>query len=193
MNCRIVGAICQHNFAQAQTVWSVFNEKKAHYFEKSQKIVTLTNYFIHSCPCFHLTLNKIPLNKTKNASDVWPRRRPRLTFCDANLRAFSDSTILGVFWRLYLKVFTPFPLVIRKLFSSYVNSFHDLESKRVWKPIQVSISIPQNKARDGGNELSVQAVQKSGSENIETLIHVYSEHDRSYFTRYENLVYQQSW
>ena len=70
MNCRIVGAICQHNFAQAQTVLVSFQRKKKHYFEKSEKIVTSTNYFIHPCQCFHLTLNKIPLNKTKNVSDV---------------------------------------------------------------------------------------------------------------------------
>ena len=69
MNCRVVGAICQHNFAQAQTVLVSFQRKKAHYFEKSEKIVTLT-LFLHPCPCFHLKLNKIPLNKTKNASDV---------------------------------------------------------------------------------------------------------------------------
>ena len=68
MNCGIVGAICQHNFSQAQTVLVSFQRKKAHYFEKSEKIVTLTNYFIHPCQCFHL--NKILLNKTKNASDV---------------------------------------------------------------------------------------------------------------------------
>ena len=73
MNCRIVGAICQDNFAQAQTVLVSFQRKKALYFDKSEKTVTLTIYFVHFCPCFHLTLNKIPLNKTKNASDVWPR------------------------------------------------------------------------------------------------------------------------
>ena len=28
MNCRIVGAICQHNFAQAQTVLAIFQQKK---------------------------------------------------------------------------------------------------------------------------------------------------------------------
>ena len=70
MNCRIVGAICQHNFAQAQTVLVSFQRKKAHYFVKSEKIVPLTTYFIHPCLCFQLTLNKNPLNKTKNASDV---------------------------------------------------------------------------------------------------------------------------
>ena len=42
MNCRIVGAIWQHNFAQAQTVLVSFQGKKAHYFEKSEKIVTLS-------------------------------------------------------------------------------------------------------------------------------------------------------
>ena len=47
MNCRIVGAICQHNFAQAQTVLVSFLRKEAHYFEKNEKIVTLTNYFIY--------------------------------------------------------------------------------------------------------------------------------------------------
>ena len=51
MNCRIVGAICQHNFAQAQTVLVSFQRKEAHYFEKeNERIVTLTNYFIHSRP-----------------------------------------------------------------------------------------------------------------------------------------------
>ena len=54
MNCRIVGAICQHNLAQAQRVLVSFQRKKAHYFEKNEKIVTLTNNFIHPCPCFHL-------------------------------------------------------------------------------------------------------------------------------------------
>ena len=49
--------------------WSVFNEKNLIILKKSEKIVTLTNYFIHPFPCFHLTLNKIPLKKTKNASD----------------------------------------------------------------------------------------------------------------------------
>ena len=77
MNCRIVGAlICQHNFAHTQTVLVSFQRKKAPYIEKSEKIVTLTNYFIHPCPCFHLTLNKISLNKTKSALDVWPRWSP---------------------------------------------------------------------------------------------------------------------
>ena len=70
MNCRIVGAIYQHNFAKAQTVLVSFQRVKAHYFEKSEKIVTLTSYFIHPCPCFHLALNEIALNETKNASDV---------------------------------------------------------------------------------------------------------------------------
>ena len=70
MNCRIVGAICQKNFSRAQTVLLSFQRKKAHYFEKSEKIATLPNYFTHPCPCFHLTLKKIQLNKTENASDV---------------------------------------------------------------------------------------------------------------------------
>ena len=34
MNCRTVGTICQHNFAQAQTVLVSFQRKKAHRFEK---------------------------------------------------------------------------------------------------------------------------------------------------------------
>ena len=67
MNCRIVGAIWQHNFS---SVLVSFQRKEAHCFEKNEKIVTLTNYFIHPCPCFHLILNKIPLNKSKNALDV---------------------------------------------------------------------------------------------------------------------------
>ena len=52
MNCRIVGAICQHTFAQAQTVLVRFQRKEGHYFEKNEKIVTLTNYFIHP---FHVS------------------------------------------------------------------------------------------------------------------------------------------
>ena len=55
MNCRIVDAICQHNFAQAKTVLVSFQRKKAHYFEKSEEIVTLTNYFTHTFRCFYLT------------------------------------------------------------------------------------------------------------------------------------------
>ena len=42
MNCRIVGAIFQHNFAQAQEVLVSFQRKQAHFFEKSERIVTLT-------------------------------------------------------------------------------------------------------------------------------------------------------
>ena len=53
MNCRLVGAICQHNFAQAQTVLAIFQQKNAHYFEKSEKIVTLTILYI---------LAHVPLN-----------------------------------------------------------------------------------------------------------------------------------
>ena len=58
MNCRIVGAICQHNFAQAQTDLVSFQRKRAQYFEKSKKIVTLTNCFIteYDCPVFHDSL-----------------------------------------------------------------------------------------------------------------------------------------
>ena len=37
MDCRIVGAIRQHNFAQAQTVLVSFQQKEAHYFEKKMK------------------------------------------------------------------------------------------------------------------------------------------------------------
>ena len=40
MNCRIVGAICQHNFAQAQTVLVSFQRKEAHYLEKNEMVVT---------------------------------------------------------------------------------------------------------------------------------------------------------
>ena len=46
MNRRIVGAICQHNFAQAQRVLVSFQRIKAHYFEKNEKIVTLTILYI---------------------------------------------------------------------------------------------------------------------------------------------------
>ena len=72
MNCRIVGAICQHNFAPAQTVLFSFQRKEAHYLKKkNEKIVALANYFIHPYPCFHLIFYKIRLNKTKKkASDV---------------------------------------------------------------------------------------------------------------------------
>ena len=55
MNCRIVSAISQHNFVHAQTVLVSFQGKKAHYFEKSKKIVTLTNYFIHETRFGRLT------------------------------------------------------------------------------------------------------------------------------------------
>ena len=68
MNCKIVGVFCII-FLRRKT----FSTKKAYYFKKKEKIVTLTSYFKHPCPCFHLILNEIPLNKTKNASDVWPR------------------------------------------------------------------------------------------------------------------------
>ena len=51
--------------------WSVFNEKKLIILRKIKKIVTLSNYFMHPCPCFHL--NEVALNKTKHDSDVWPR------------------------------------------------------------------------------------------------------------------------
>ena len=57
MNCRIVGAICQHNFAQVHIVLVSYQQKEAHYFGKNEKIVTSTNYFIHPCPCFHLIFN----------------------------------------------------------------------------------------------------------------------------------------
>ena len=63
-NCR------PHLPTQFCSVLVSFQRKEAHYFEKNEKIVTLTNYFIHPFPCFHLKLNKIPLNKTKNGSDV---------------------------------------------------------------------------------------------------------------------------
>ena len=48
MNCRIVGAICQHIFAQTQTVLVSFQRKEAHYFEKKMKryLVTLTILYI---------------------------------------------------------------------------------------------------------------------------------------------------
>ena len=51
MNCRVVGAICQHNFAQSQRVLVSFQRKEAH-LKKNEKIVSLTNYFIHTYPCF---------------------------------------------------------------------------------------------------------------------------------------------
>ena len=68
MNCKIVGAIWQNNFAQTQRVLVSFQRQEAHYCEKNAKIVTSTNY--PSLPCFHLILNKILLNKTINSSDV---------------------------------------------------------------------------------------------------------------------------
>ena len=49
--------------------WSAFN-KKSSLFWRNEKIVTWTNYFIHPCPCFHLILNKIPLNKAKPIKEV---------------------------------------------------------------------------------------------------------------------------
>ena len=73
MNCRIVGAICQHMILlRRKEFWSVFNlNLEAHsFFEKNEKLVTLGNFSIHMYPCFYLILNKITLNKTKNASDV---------------------------------------------------------------------------------------------------------------------------
>ena len=60
MNCRIVDAICYHNFAQAPRVLVSFQLKEAHFFEKNEKIVTLvtlTYFFIHTYPCFYLILN----------------------------------------------------------------------------------------------------------------------------------------
>ena len=72
MNCRIVGAICQHNFDPAQIILVSSQQKEGYYFVKNVKIVTLSNYCMHPCPCFQLVLNEIPLNKTKNASDVCP-------------------------------------------------------------------------------------------------------------------------
>ena len=39
---------CQHIFAQAQNN----NKSFGHYYVKNEKIVTLTNYFIHPFPCF---------------------------------------------------------------------------------------------------------------------------------------------
>ena len=36
MNCRIVGATCQHYFAQAQRVLVSFQQKRAYYFEKNK-------------------------------------------------------------------------------------------------------------------------------------------------------------
>ena len=35
MTHRVVRAICQHNFAQAQTVLASFQRKEAHYFQKN--------------------------------------------------------------------------------------------------------------------------------------------------------------
>ena len=40
MNCRIVGAIFQHNFAQTERVLMSFQRKEAHYCQKNVKIVT---------------------------------------------------------------------------------------------------------------------------------------------------------
>ena len=37
MNCRIVGTICEHIFAQAQRVLVSFQQKNAHCFEKKIK------------------------------------------------------------------------------------------------------------------------------------------------------------
>ena len=46
MNCKTVGAICQHNFAQRVLV--SFQRKEAYFVEKNEKIVTLTNFIIHT-------------------------------------------------------------------------------------------------------------------------------------------------
>ena len=56
--------------AQAQRVLVSFQRKEAHFFEKNEKIVTLTNFFYTYVPMFLLNINKIRLNKTKNVSDV---------------------------------------------------------------------------------------------------------------------------
>ena len=42
MNCKIVGAICQGNFAQAQRVLTSFERKKLIVLKKNENIVTLT-------------------------------------------------------------------------------------------------------------------------------------------------------
>ena len=57
MNCRIVGAICQHNFAQALRVLVSFQCNESHFFEKKNgKIVTLTNFFHTYVPMFLLNI-----------------------------------------------------------------------------------------------------------------------------------------
>ena len=76
MKSRIVCAICQHNFVQAQRVLDSFQLKEAHYFEKSVKIYSYINLIIYtSFPIFPL-YNKIPLNKSKNASVTFDRGGP---------------------------------------------------------------------------------------------------------------------
>ena len=47
MDCRIVGAICKHNFPQTQKGLVSFQRKEAHFFEKVIETVTLTNFFIY--------------------------------------------------------------------------------------------------------------------------------------------------
>ena len=39
-----------------------FSTKKAHYFEKNAKKVTLTNYFIYRFLCIHSMVYEIPLS-----------------------------------------------------------------------------------------------------------------------------------
>ena len=53
MNCRIVCAICSGPKSFGQ-----FSRKKNSLFKKNENIVILTDYLIHSCPCFDLNLTK---------------------------------------------------------------------------------------------------------------------------------------
>ena len=84
MKCRIVSAVCQHNYAQVQRVSSFPTQKTSFFFlEKNEKIVTLSNFFVQTYPCFYLILNKIPLNKAKKrlgrlTADTKPSSFPAL-------------------------------------------------------------------------------------------------------------------
>ena len=48
-----------HNIRRISKYQRVLIRKEARCFKRNEKIVTLNNYFIHPCPCFHLILKKI--------------------------------------------------------------------------------------------------------------------------------------
>lgn len=77
-NCVTVGAIYQHNFTRA---WSVFTEKMLKNLEENEKMVRLTKYFIHLCSRLQSTYcwMKSQPNRTRR------RLNRRLTAVDAGL------------------------------------------------------------------------------------------------------------